>query len=558
MDTVCIAVDSESHLFLAGRGYTATHNTTIILAVMGQVSSTPGMGAPMLVLMPTLDNAEMLSKERFQPMIDASAHIKRGQISAAKKGEAGSTAMQKRFRNGTIINFVGSNAPAALASRPVKYLLADEIDRFSVSAGQEGSPLELGKKRTSTFRGNGRKILATSTPTLAGVSEIERHWNASDQRIFLTKCPHCDHEHELQFDNIEWDGRDEQGNGGDPSTARYPCPECGVCWSEEDRLKSIAAGRWEITRPWVKGHAGFRASALISPWVGQWDNAAKEFIDSRGKPELERVFVNTYLGLPFKSEDLAIDEEEIVNRMEAFGLDVIPEGVLAITGGADIQKDRIELLTLGHSETQSYILAHEIIWGDTTGVKVWNDLEEALSRNFQHALGNHIGYDAVAVDSGYLTTSVLDFAVANSYLGVYAIKGVSGERPMWEASKAKQKGERKLFLVGVDDAKTAIMERLKNGDREQHSYIHIADMGTYSQTFAMQLLSEYRDIKFQSGRPMTFWARKPGVRAEVLDCCVYAWAVRQTIKPNWETRRKNLTRVPEQEDEQEDSGWATF
>jgi phage terminase large subunit GpA-like protein len=110
----------------------------------------------------------------------------------------------------------------------------------------------------------------------------------------------------------------------------------------------------------------------------------------------------------------------------------------------------------------------------------------------------------------------------------------------------------------VDDAKTAIMERLKIGDREQHSYIHIADMGTYSQTFAMQMLSEYRDIKFQSGRPMTFWARKPGVRAEVLDCCVYAWAVRQTIKPNWETRRKNLTRVPEQEDEQEDSGWATF
>lgn len=533
--------------------------TTIILAVMGQVASTPGMGAPMLIVMPTIDNAEMLSKERFQPMIDASPHLKKGQIESGKKGTSGSTTLQKRFRNGTIANFVGSNAPAALASRPVKYMLADEIDRFARSAGEEGSPLELAKRRTNTFRGNGRKMLVTSTPTLSGISEIERHWKISDQRIYLCKCPHCDHEHELQFDNLEWDGKDDKGQGGDPATARYPCPECGTCWSEADRLKSIEDGHWHITRPYIIGHAGFRSSALISPWVGQWDNAVKEFLESRGSPELERVFVNTYLGLPYTSDDLAIDEEELIKRMQPFGLDLIPEDVLAITGGVDVQRDRVELTTLGHGEKQSYILAHEIIWGDTTGVRVWADLEEAIGREFQHSLGNRIGYDAVAVDSGYLTQTVMDFAVKNSWRGVYSIKGVAGERPAWEASKTKQKGERKLFLVGVDDCKTSIMERFKNADTSAPGYIHIADMGSYSQEWAKQALSEYRDIKFTAGRPKIVWARKStGHRAEALDCLGYAWAVRQTLKPNWETRRTNLTRVPDQPDDDDADGWAEF
>lgn len=541
--------------------------TTVILAALGKTYTVAGEGAPVLVLMPTIDNCQMLSRERIQPMIDHSPDMKRAEVKG-RKGEVSSTNLQKRSRNGTVINLVGSNAPAGLASRSIKVLLADEVDRFAVSAGHEGNPLALAMRRLNTFKGNGAKAIITSTPTLRGISEIERYWNMGDQRIFLCKCPHCEHEHELVFDNLEWDGRDEHGHGGDYETARYPCPDCGTCWSEADRLQAITEGHWEITRPWIKGHASFRSTALISPWVGNWKNAAKEFIESRGDPALERVFVNTFLGETYSSDDLNIDEEELIKRMEGFGLDLIPEEVLAITGGADIQRDRIELTTIGHSETQSYILAHEIIHGDTSGTRVWSDFEEALSRKFQHALGNEIGYDAVAVDSGYLTQTVMGFAEKNSWRGVVAVKGVSGERPQWEQSKGQQQKGKILFLVGVDDGKATFMERLKNADTTAPGYIHICDMGSYAGTWAEQALSEYRDVSFSGGRPVVKWVRKSSShRAEALDCIVYGYAIRHSLKPNWPARRKALIRVPEPEPEPEpgsgqsatsSGGWAKF
>ena len=45
----------------------------------------------------------------------------------------------------------GANSPAGLASRPVRVLLADEVDRFPDSAGTEGDPVDLAAKRMTTF-----------------------------------------------------------------------------------------------------------------------------------------------------------------------------------------------------------------------------------------------------------------------------------------------------------------------------------------------------------------------------------------------------------------------
>lgn len=34
----------------------------------------------------------------------------------------------------------GSNSPSSLASRPVRIVLCDEVDRFPASSGSEGDP----------------------------------------------------------------------------------------------------------------------------------------------------------------------------------------------------------------------------------------------------------------------------------------------------------------------------------------------------------------------------------------------------------------------------------
>jgi phage terminase large subunit GpA-like protein len=59
--------------------------------------------------------------------------------------------LHKRFPGGHL-TVVGANSPASLASRPIRVVLADEVDCYPVSAGAEGGPLNLALKRPTMFR----------------------------------------------------------------------------------------------------------------------------------------------------------------------------------------------------------------------------------------------------------------------------------------------------------------------------------------------------------------------------------------------------------------------
>ena len=45
----------------------------------------------------------------------------------------------------------GANSPTELRSRPIRILLADEIDAYPPTAGAEGDPLILAGKRLTTY-----------------------------------------------------------------------------------------------------------------------------------------------------------------------------------------------------------------------------------------------------------------------------------------------------------------------------------------------------------------------------------------------------------------------
>ena len=132
--------------------------------------------------------------------------------------DSGNTTLHKIFPGGHI-TACGANSPASLASRPIRVVLFDEVDRYPVSAGSEGDPISLGKKRSATFWN--RKIAMVSTPTNKGASRIEMAYEDSDQRKFFVKCPHCQHPQEMKWANVKWDE-------GKPETAKYSCQECGT------------------------------------------------------------------------------------------------------------------------------------------------------------------------------------------------------------------------------------------------------------------------------------------------------------------------------------------
>ena len=119
---------------------------------------------PILFLQPTLEMAQTYSKDRFAPMI-RDTPVLREKVAAQKSRDKNNTILHKNFPGGQV-TFAGANSPASLASRPVRIVMCDEIDRYPLSAGTEGDPVNLAKKRTATFWN--WLVFLVSTPTIKG------------------------------------------------------------------------------------------------------------------------------------------------------------------------------------------------------------------------------------------------------------------------------------------------------------------------------------------------------------------------------------------------------
>jgi phage terminase large subunit GpA-like protein len=105
--------------------------------------------APIMVVMPTERDAETWSKDRFTPMVRDTPCLA-GKIADPRSRDGTNKILHKRFPGGHL-TIVGANAPSGLASRPIRLLLCDEVDRYPFSAGAEGDPVNLARKRTVTF-----------------------------------------------------------------------------------------------------------------------------------------------------------------------------------------------------------------------------------------------------------------------------------------------------------------------------------------------------------------------------------------------------------------------
>jgi phage terminase large subunit GpA-like protein len=297
----------------------------------------------------------------------------------------------------------------------------------------------------------------------------------------------------------------------------------------------VEAGRWRATRPDVKGHAGFRCSALISTLANAaWGELVREFLASKGDPDLMRVFVNTILGEAFTDRaGEGLDEHALAGRAEPIGLQSIPADVRVLTAGVDTQEDRLEIVTLGHSATAMFALAYETIWGPPTADQTWRDLDDMLKRRFAHPLGGALGYDAAAVDSGSGSHSDIVYGFTRPRFGrrVVAIKGDGGNRPLIE--KSSKLG---LFIVGVDGAKSRLFGLLEEPG-------HIRFSADLPPRFFEELASERRVTFYKSGQPRRRWERIRGMRAEALDGFIYAMAVRQLVGVDLTARENELRQI---------------
>jgi phage terminase large subunit GpA-like protein len=209
--------------------------------------------APILLIEPTLDIAEAYSKDRLAPMIRETPVLS-DLIKESRSRDSGNTILHKQFPGGHI-TLAGSNSPSGLASRPIRILICDEIDRYAPSAGAEGNPVVLASKRTTTFWN--RKKLFVSSPTIKDLSAIEACFLASDQRYYRVPCWACKKKAKLEWSHVHWENRD-------PRTALYVCRNCGAGWEDAQRVEAVMNGEW-IAEAEFKGVAGFQLWEAYNP-----------------------------------------------------------------------------------------------------------------------------------------------------------------------------------------------------------------------------------------------------------------------------------------------------
>lgn len=491
--------------------------TEVISNIIGyHISHDP---APILVLQPTLEMAETYSKDRLAPMVRDTPCL-RDKIADPRSRDSGNTLLSKKFKGGHI-TIVGANSAAGLASRPIRVVLADEVDRYPPSAGSEGDPLSLAIKRTTTFWN--RRVVMVSTPTVKGFSRIEAEWLQSDQRRYFVPCPHCNHEQHLVWSQVKWPS-------GEPHNAAYHCEECGTEWSDAERLQAIRQGAWKATNEQGR-FPGFHLNEIYSPWSTP-ARMAENFVEAKRSAETLKTWVNTSLGDTWEEDAEKVDTHQLATRLEDWGQRA-PEAVLVVSCGIDIQADRAEIERVGWgSDEQSWSLDYQVIWGDPTSPLFWQNIDDYLLTPSPRADGVDLPVSAACIDTGFHTQKVYEFAGPRFRRGVYAIKGTSRPgTPIWSRKPSKQdKGRVRLFTIGVDAAKDLIYQRLGQ-TTEGPGYCHFPVGRDF--TYFEMLTAEKVKTRYSKGFPQRVYELPGGKRNEALDCRVYAYAAFLQTHARW-------------------------
>jgi phage terminase large subunit GpA-like protein len=415
---------------------------------------------------------------------------------------------------------------------PVRYLFLDEVDAYPPSADDEGDPVALAEARTRTFSWR-RKVFLASTPTIKGLSRIEREYEASDQRRYFVPCPHCRHPQHLIFERLRWDK-------GAPETAAYVCEGCERPIAEHHKTKMLGNGEWRPTATPVDPLSiGFHLSSLYSPvgWLS-WERIAREWEACQSSDEAKRSFINTVLGETWAETGEAPDWLRLYERREDSAHGTVPMGGLFLTAGADVQKDRIEVSIWAWGRgLESWLVDHIVVDGGPGEAATWAELSALLGRTWPHEGGAEIGLSRLAIDTGYEAPAVYAWARRAGSAQVIAVKGVEGfnrsapvSGPSYvDATEGGRKIRRgaKLWTIAVATFKSETYRFLRSatpvdGEAYPAGTIHLprqVDAEWVKQLVAEQLVT----VKTKRGFTRLEW-QKLRERNEALDCRVYARA----------------------------------
>lgn len=465
---------------------------------------------PILLIEPILDIAKAVAKDRIEPMLRDNPVLRplvrdyRG-IQANRKARS-SSRLHKSFPGGHL-SLIGSNSVASFATRPIRILICDEVDRWSRLPGKigenEGDKLSLAEKRTTTFTYN-KKIVIISSPGNKGSSRIEWEFQRSDQRHPYVPCPHCNTYQVLQFENFACDKLD---NGlSILESAHFTCVSCGKRIEQEHKHKLLQSFQWRAHRPESK-IPGFWIWEAYSTWRTWTEIAGEHLAKLAGGDETYQTFVNLTLAKTFEQKGDAPALEVMRSLVEPYPEWTVPPGVLLLTAGVDVQGDRIEASVWGWGRGQeAWLIGHKVFYGSVQQNTTWLQLDNLLQTEWiQQGTGRRMRSMLCCIDSGYESHAV--YAHCRGRDDIRVTKGSSNlqDPPILSPTLQdinyeghKEEGGILLWRVGSGQIKIALYSRMKlrpkegeprAGDKFIHLHSGLTD-ADLNQLSAEQLVKE--------------------------------------------------------------------
>ena len=496
---------------------------------------------PIMVILPNVKPmAEDWSRDRLTPMIRDTEVL--AERMSGTKSNKGNSVLHKKFPGGQIV-IAGANSAASLASRPMRILLCDEVDRFPASAGNEGDPIGLAEKRQITYWN--RKKIYVSTPTIEGASRIENEYEKGTQEKWCIKCPHCGEYVFINFYGIKFQHEWVSEKVAKVWDLKFQCPECNHHFDE--RTWKSQPGKWIAENPEVRGTRSFHLNAFVSPWYS-WDAIIKEWLEAKDEPTKLKVVKNTLFGETWK-EKLDVDSvDKFLERREKYKAE-LPEGVLLLTCGVDTQDDRLEYDIVGWGkDKESWGIEYGFILGKPDDPITWQRLDDKLSKIYRFTDNRGFGIACTCIDSGgHFTTEVYKYCKKNEHRRIVAVKGQGGPgiELIYKLSR-NNKENALLVILGVDEGKTNIVSSLKVKEPGPR-YCHYPDdeKRGYGREYFQGLLSEHMVLRKRNGIARYTWEKiSEHARNEAFDTRNYAYAALELIKPDFDLLEKRLKELP--------------
>ena len=256
------------------------------------------------------------------------------------------------------------------------YIIFDELVEAPHELKGQGDPESIFEGRGKTARK--LKLAKISTPIREN-DRIHTNFKKGDQRYYNCPCPHCGEKQPLVMMGMEGDyglnARSEAIEGIDtiiPDSVEYICKYCQKGIKEHKKGWMLNNGEWIPTvKPVNPAYRSYHVSNLMSPVMFySWERAMQEYCETNFGQNITKYknFQIDVLGIPPVRTGEKTVWQEVKNKGEDYEIGKIPDGGLIVTGGVDVQKNRLELqcVAWGRDLESWAAVDYQVFYGDTS------------------------------------------------------------------------------------------------------------------------------------------------------------------------------------------------